>query len=75
MATYSFPYLDPHQARDRAPTDWEMALASAIEQAFGQGHHGLPALVAALNASRVRPRDGGTWTEDGFIALMRELAG
>jgi hypothetical protein len=73
MPTYRFPYLSPHQARRREPTDWEIALAGAIEQAFGQGHHELPALIAALNASRVRPREGGVWTEAGFTALMREL--
>lgn len=73
MPTYRFPHLDPHQARTREPTDWELALAGAIEQAFGQGHHELPALVAALNASRVRPREGGPWTEQNFTALMREL--
>lgn len=73
MPTYRFPHLDPHQSRLREPTDWEMSLAGAIEQAFGQGHHELPALVAALNASRVRPREGGAWTEGNFTALMREL--
>jgi len=75
MASYGFPYLDPHQSRTRAPTEWEMALAGAIEAAFGQGHHELPALVAALNASRVRPREGGHWNEANFTALMRELGG
>lgn len=73
MPSYRFPYLSPHQSRTREPTDWEIALAGAIEQAFGQGHHELPALIAALNASRVRPREGGLWTEAGFMALMREL--
>ncbi len=73
MVTYSFLQLDPHQSRSREPTDWEMALAGAIEAAFGNGHHELPALVAALNASRVRPRGGGDWTEANFTALMREL--
>jgi len=71
--TYRFPYLSPHQARTREPTDWEVSLAGAVEQAFGQGHHELPALIAALNASRVRPREGGVWTEAGFRALMREM--
>lgn len=75
MATYRFPYLDPHQSRTREPTDWEMSLAGAIEQAFGQGHHELSALIAALNASRVRPREGGPWTEQNFRALMSELGG
>jgi hypothetical protein len=73
MNAYSFPHLQPIQSRTREPTEWEMSLAGAIEAAFGAGHHELPALVAALNASRVRPREGGHWTEDNFAALMREL--
>lgn len=73
MASYSFPHLNPHQSRSRTPNDWEMSLAGAIEAAFGQGHHELPALIAALNASRVRPRDGGDWSEANFMALMRDL--
>lgn len=73
MASYRFPYLDAHQSRSREPTPWETSLAGALEAAFGQGHHELPALVAALNASRVRPREGGAWTEQNFRALMREL--
>ena len=73
MASYDFPYLSPHQSRTREPTEWEMNLAGALEAAFGQGHYALPALVGALNASRVRPREGGPWTEQNFTALMREL--
>ena len=73
MPSYAFPALDPHQSRNREPTEWEMQLSAAMEAAFGAGHYELPALVAALNASRVRPRDGGAWTEAKFTALMREL--
>jgi hypothetical protein len=73
MSAYNFPYLSPHQSRSHAPTDWEVALAEAIEGAFGQGAHELDALVAALNASRVRPRQGGQWTVENFTTLMREL--
>jgi hypothetical protein len=75
MPTYRFPQLDPHQSRLRPPTDWELSLAGALEAAFGQGHHELPALLAALNASRVRPREGGAWTEANFRAVMAELGG
>ena len=50
-----------------------MSLAGALEEAFGAGHYELDDLIAALNASRVRPRDGGTWTVDGFTTLMHEL--
>ena len=73
MSSYSFPYLSAHQSRSREPTDWEMALAGAIESAFTAGHRDLPTLVAALNASRVRPLGGGQWTESGFTTLMHEL--
>jgi hypothetical protein len=73
MNAYSFPYLNPHQSRTRPPTDWEMSLADALEFAFGKGHYELPDLIAALNASRVRPREGGQWTVENFTALMREL--
>lgn len=73
MNAYSFPYLSPHQSRTREPTEWEMALADAMEAAFGRGAHELPELVAALNASRVRPQTGGAWTEENLTALLREL--
>jgi hypothetical protein len=73
MSAYTFPYLDPHQSRTREPTDWEMALASAMEAAFSKGAYELDALVAALNASRVRPREGGVWSSENFTATMREL--
>jgi hypothetical protein len=75
MATYTFPYLSPHQSREREPTEWELNLADAIEGAFAKGAHELDALVAALNASRVRPQGGGKWTSENFTALMRDLGG
>jgi hypothetical protein len=73
MSAYQFPYLSPHQSRMRAPNDWEMSLAAAIEAAFGRGAYELDALIDALNASRVRPPQGGPWTAETFTALMREL--
>jgi hypothetical protein len=73
MSDYRSPYLEPHQTRTQAPSDWEMELSSAIENAFSKGAHELDELVAALNASRVRPRTGGGWTAENFTALMREL--
>ena len=73
MSSYKFPYLSAHQSRTHEPTEWETELASAIEEAFTRGHHQLDQLVAALNASRLRPRAGGTWTPEGFTSLMHEL--
>ncbi len=73
MSPYSFPYLSPHQSRTREPTEWEMALAGALEHAFTRGARTLPELIAALNASRVRPLEGGVWTEDNYTALIHQL--
>ncbi len=73
MPSYSFPALDPHQSRTREPSEWEMNLAAALEGIFGAGHYELPVVVAALNDSRVRPREGGHWTEANFQAVMAEL--
>lgn len=71
--SYSFPFLQMRQSTDQVYTDWEMSLASAIEDAFAKGHHKLDALVTALNNSRVRPRQGGQWTAENFQAVMRQL--
>lgn len=71
--TYQYPYLSSHQSQTREPTDWEMALASALEDAFGAGHYEMDDLIVALNASRVRPPHGGTWTSETFQSIMAEL--
>lgn len=73
MGNYVFPYLSPHQSRTHEPSAWELELASALEDAFTKGAYELDALVAALNGSRVRPRDGGQWTAAGFTRTMQEL--
>jgi len=73
MGQYMFPYLSPHQSRMCEPTEWEMALARTIEDAFGNSAYELHTLIDALNASRVRPRAGGTWTIETFTATLREL--
>ena len=73
MTAYQSPYTEWRQSIDRAPTEWEIALASAVEDAFGKGRTELGALVEALNNSRVRPREGGTWTAERFVATMDEL--
>ncbi len=75
MSLYRQGALEVFQTRTREPTEWELNLADAMENAFGQGAHELPALVAALNGSRVHPRQGGVWTEEIFTSLMRELGG
>ena len=49
----SQPYLNPHQARDRAPDDYQNLLGDAIERAFAAGIHDLPGLVGRLNEAGV----------------------
>ncbi|MGB6535373.1 MAG: recombinase-like helix-turn-helix domain-containing protein [Xanthobacteraceae bacterium] len=71
--SYQFPYLDPHQSRTQEPTQWQMELAAAMEGIFTTGAHSLEAVVDGLNASRVKPPDGGTWTAEKYTTLMREL--
>lgn len=66
-------YLNPHQARARAPTAFESLLGDALERAFGAGHQGLAELVAQLNRSGPSAPDGQAWTEAGFTALMARL--
>ncbi len=73
MSPYAFPYGEWRQSTDRDLTEWESSLAAAMEDAFSKGHHELDALIAALNNSRVRPRNGGRWTAEIFKDLMREL--
>lgn len=70
---YQFPYLSPHQTRTQPPTAWQQELANAIEGIFSKGARELDEVVAGLNASRVRPPNGGDWTEANFTAVMKEL--
>jgi hypothetical protein len=61
------------QTRPAVPTDYEMMLASALEQIFAQKIYELPEIVAALNLDGVRTPDGQTWTEQNFQAAFHEL--
>ncbi|MFC5521455.1 recombinase-like helix-turn-helix domain-containing protein [Polaromonas jejuensis] len=66
-------YLEPHQARKRAPTTFEDLLGDAIERAFAEGAHTLPELVASLNRTGPSSENGQAWTEQSFQALMARL--
>ena len=59
-------YLEPRQAQGRPPSDYENALADAIEEAFAEGIWDLPALVERLNRIGVRTPDGNAWTAARF---------
>ncbi|MEG0969450.1 MAG: recombinase-like helix-turn-helix domain-containing protein [Pseudomonas sp.] len=66
-------YLEPHQARERAPTLFEDLLGDSIERAFGEGVQTLPELVVYLNRSGPGCDNGEVWTEESFQALMARL--
>lgn len=67
--------IEPVQSRTRPPSAYENRLGDALETAFAEGHHALPALVAALNAQGVTDPDGAAWTEKSFEAAMAALGG
>jgi hypothetical protein len=52
---------------------WENELGDVLEAAFADGAHELDEVVARVNASRVRPRDGGTWTAERLARVLHEL--
>jgi hypothetical protein len=66
-------YLEPQQTATRPPTAWENEFADALEAAFAAGVRELDELVAALNATRVRPREGGRWTAGVYTRTVADL--
>jgi hypothetical protein len=66
-------YLNPRQAAVREPTAWENEFADVLKAVFAGGVRELEPLIAALNASRVRPREGGAWTADRYTSTVAEL--
>ncbi len=61
------------QTRPAAPTEYEEALASALEQIFTQRVYELPEIVAALNREGIRTPGGEAWSEANFQSTFREL--
>ena len=66
-------YLNPHQARDRAPDDYQNLLGDAIEHAFAAGVQDLSGLVARLNEAGVPAPNGQPWTAELFQKEMKRL--
>jgi hypothetical protein len=66
-------YLDPHQARQRPPTSYEVLLGDAIERAFGAGLWELDALVAQLNKTGPLGPNGAPWTAQSYQVVMKTL--
>ena len=66
-------FLNPHQTRDREPTDYENLLADGVEKAFAANVHDLQGICALLNADCVPAPDGKTWTPALFELEMKRL--
>ena len=66
-------YLNPHQARDREPDDYQNLLGDAIERCYAAGIHDLPALIEQLNEARVPSPNGQPWTPALFEKEMKRL--
>jgi hypothetical protein len=66
-------YLEPHQARQAAPTPYETKLAGALEEIFGRTVHDLPGVLAELNAAGSTGPDGRAWSEESFTTEMARL--
>ena len=66
-------YLVEHQARSTEPTPYERKLAGAIEDVFGEGNHGLEALVEGLNARGIHAPSGLPWTPESFTAEIARM--
>ena len=67
------PYLNPHQARDREPDEWQNLLGDAIERAYAAGIHDLAGLVASLNEAHVPAPNGQPWSAELFQREMKRL--
>ena len=67
-------YVNPHQARKREPSQYEILLGDAMERAFGQGLWELEPLVASLNQSGPLAQNGLMWTAESFSAELKRLS-
>ena len=66
-------FLNPHQARQRTPTSYEVLLGDAIERAFGAGHWALESLIAQLNQTGPLGPNGEKWTSESFTHVIQTL--
>ncbi|MGE3933156.1 MAG: recombinase-like helix-turn-helix domain-containing protein [Rhodospirillaceae bacterium] len=62
----------PWQTRAAPQTDYERALADALEHILAETHD-LDGIVAGLNAAGLRTPDGKAWTPDSFQAVIKRL--
>ena len=73
LETYDPPTLLPWQTRSAPPTEYEQALADALQEIFVEEVYDLPGIVGRLNESGVKPPEEGGWTEANFQSVMKRL--
>lgn len=61
------------QTRPAPLSDYETALADALQAIFGQEVYDLPGIVRRLNEQGPKPPKGAVWTEELFAAEMARL--
>ena len=61
------------QTRTRAPTEYELRLVQALEQAFANGASDVTSVVNQLNDIGVYDHSGRTWTEVSFHKSIAAL--
>lgn len=66
-------YLEPHQTRDRAPSDYENVLGDALERAFGAGITDISRVVQELIDFGVPAPDGAAWSEELLRSELKRL--
>ena len=67
------PYLNPHQTREREPTDYENLLGDALEKAFAAGVHDIEGICARLTEDCVPSPGGKAWTPPLLESELKRL--
>lgn len=67
------PYLEVHQSRARAPSDYENLLGDALEASFAAGIHELAGIAAKMNQDCVPAPDGRSWSAELLAAELKRL--
>ena len=66
-------FLNPHQHRDREPSDYENVLGDALERSFAAGVHDLEGVVKGLLDYGVPAPEGRAWSVDLLAAELKRL--
>lgn len=66
-------YLEPTQARDGQPSNYELQLATAIEGLFTAGADSPESLAEGLNRAEFPGPGGSPWTAESFRTEMSRL--